>query len=159
MSKEDKAMAAAALGDKVAEMQVTDIPSIVSFVGFAHTGKGFVDYPPSVTDQLHNQSVAEMVRQGQGQVVEDDLSNFDFDADRKDTGRLEVPSLFESDWADPAERFEKEVALNREIRSAVQREVSEKISAAQRAAVDLKISAETAKQSSSVPVPQGGASE
>lgn len=96
--------------------------------------KGVFRYPPSKTDQLHNHSIAQMVRQGQGQVLEEDLNNYDFDEKRKDDGSLEVPSMFDSDWADPAEQFEKSAALNKEISSAIRKEIVEKQALADQAA-------------------------
>lgn len=85
----------------------------------------FVQYPPSVTDQIHASSIAEMVKQGQGAIGEEDMNNFDF-PDGKDDGKLKGHSLSELEWADPAERYENEAALNAEIGTAIRREVSEK---------------------------------
>lgn len=69
-----------------------------------------VAFPLSRTDQIHNVSVSEMVRRGTGQVKETEVSNFDF-PDGKDDGTLEPVGLQSFDWADPAERFEKEMSL------------------------------------------------
>lgn len=84
-----------------------------------------VDYPPSKTDQVHNVSISEMIKQGQGEVSETDINNFDIKADEKDDGR-DVRSMQEMEWADPAERFEQEIALHNEITTALRNEAHEK---------------------------------
>lgn len=80
-------------------------------------------YPPSHTDQLHAASLAELVRQGQGTVSENELTNFDF-SDGRDDGR-EAHSMYELEWADPAERYEAEqrvnAAISAEIKSQLKR--------------------------------------
>ena len=84
-----------------------------------------VDYPPSRTDQVHNVSISDMIKQGQGEISETDINNFDFKAGEKDDGR-DVKSMQEMEWADPAERFEQEVALHNEITTAIRQEAHEK---------------------------------
>lgn len=75
-----------------------------------------ISYPPSVTDQLANISLAEMINRGQGDIKEDVLDNFDF-RDGKDDGSLDGHSLYDLEWADPASRFESEIEVGRKIRS------------------------------------------
>lgn len=67
-----------------------------------------VTYPENKTDQLHALSVSEMIRQGQGAVMADP-DNFDANLPG------DPKSLYETDWADPAERYESEVALNEQF--------------------------------------------
>lgn len=89
-----------------------------------------VAYPPNITDQLNNHSIAEMVRQGQGTVAEEKLENFEF-PDGKDDGSLQGHSMNELEWADPAERYEHEVAVNAEISTAIRREANAKMAVIQ----------------------------
>ena len=82
-----------------------------------------IEYPPNPADQLHGLSVAEMVRNGQGQLLDDDLSHYDFiDQQREnlsDDGSLDVKPMSAVEWADPAEIYEAGVALEKEIRKGV----------------------------------------
>ena len=76
--------------------------------------KQSVDYPLSKTDQLHAQSVAQMVSQGQGQIADDNIDHFTF-ADGVDDGTLESRPFSETIWADPAELYESEQAVKAEL--------------------------------------------
>lgn len=113
-----------------------------------------VDYPPSRTDQVHNVSISDMIKQGQGEISETDINNFDIKAGEKDDGR-EVKSMQEMEWADPAERFEAEVALHNEITTAIRLEANEKAMAL---AEERKKNAE-AKQNSQPKQPVQSAQE
>lgn len=96
-------------------------------------------YPPSVTDQLHAASVAQMVRNGQGAVAEDSTDNFDF-VDGKDDGSLEGHSLYETEWADPAEQFESMSRIVRGASRAAPQSVEEAPKIDSKPAVDDKSS-------------------
>lgn len=112
-------LASAALGDKEAEKEVIVTTVLVPF----ERGVTRLTYPVNRTDQLHGLSVAEMVRNGQGSVPIDDVSNYDYIDERnkpfKDDGSLEVHSMNEIEWADPAEIYERSQALEREIQNSV----------------------------------------
>lgn len=82
-----------------------------------------ISYPPSVTDQLANLSLAEMINKGQGDIKEDVLDNFDF-RDGNDDGSLEGHALSDLEWADPASRFESEVEVGHKIRSELSSQIS-----------------------------------
>lgn len=89
----------------------------------ARQGCTRVVYPPNTADQIHGLSVAEMVRNGQGQVLEEDLSNYDYLDEQgkkfKDDGSLEVHSMQEVEWADPAEIFEQSQNLEKEFQNSI----------------------------------------
>lgn len=89
----------------------------------ARKGCTHVVYPPNCADQLHGLSVAEMVRNGQGQVLEEDLSNYDYIDEQgkkfKDDGSLEVHSMQEIEWADPAEIFEKSQEMESDFKNSI----------------------------------------
>lgn len=102
--KEVKDLAENAIDEK-AEPKVIEKPvGIVRQDVVRNCGK-FVVFPPSVTDQLHALTVADMVRQGQGRVEENELQNWTFQ-DGKDDGTLDAHSFQETVWADPAEQYE-----------------------------------------------------
>lgn len=89
----------------------------------ARRGCTYVEYPPNCADQIHGLSVAEMVRNGQGQVLEEDLSNYDYLDEQgkkfKDDGTLEVHSMQEVEWADPAEIFEQSQKLEKDFQNSI----------------------------------------
>lgn len=118
MAKTEK-LAAAALGDVEAEKHVTVTTVVVPF----DRGVTRLTYPVNRTDQLHGLSVAEMVRNGQGSVPIDDVNNYDYIDERnkpfKDDGSLEVHSMNDLEWADPAEIYERSQALEKEIQNSV----------------------------------------
>lgn len=118
MAKTEK-LAAAALGDVEAEKYVTVTTVVVPF----DCGVTRLTYPVNRTDQLHGLSVAEMVRNGQGSVPIDDVNNYDYIDERnksfKDDGSLEVHSMNDLEWADPAEIYERSQALEKEIQNSV----------------------------------------
>lgn len=143
----EKIMAAKALGDSVpsdpvdkvrfypfGDSYITTDPNLTFAKVRSMKLPKVVTFGKSRTDQLHNQSIAMMVRQGQGSVLEEELNNYDFDENRKDNGTLNVPTMFDSDWADPAQQFETSVSLNKEINAGISREVSEKRALADAAA-------------------------
>lgn len=118
MAKTEK-LAAAALGDEKAEKEVTVITTVVPF----ESGVTRLTYPINRTDQLHGLSVAEMVRNGQSSVPIDDVNNYDYIDERdkpfKDDGSLEVHSMNDIEWADPAEIYERSQVLEKEIQNSV----------------------------------------
>lgn len=75
-------------------------------------------YPDSVTDQIHALSIADMIRQGQGSVVQEP-SDYDLKAGEYDDGSVMPESLNNLEWADPAQRFETEQRLNDEFAGSV----------------------------------------
>lgn len=118
MAKTEK-LASAALGDEAAEKEITGIETVVLF----DEGVTPLRYPPNRTDQLHGLSVAEMVRNGQGSVPIDDVNNYDYIDEQgkkfKDDGTLEVHSMSELEWADPAEIYERSQALESQFQKSV----------------------------------------
>lgn len=77
-----------------------------------------VEYPDSVTDQIHALSIADMIRQGQGSVVQEP-TDYDLKPGERDDGSIEPHSLNELEWADPAQRFETEQKMNEEFSKSV----------------------------------------
>lgn len=77
-----------------------------------------VEYPDSVTDQIHALSIADMIRQGQGFVIQEP-SDYDFKPGERDDGSIEPHSLYELEWADPAQRYETEQKMNAEFSKSV----------------------------------------
>ena len=98
-------------------------PSSRKYLFDARKGCTQVKYPANTADQIHGLSVAEMVRNGQGQVLEEDLSNYDYIDESnkkfKDDGSLEVHSMQEIEWADPAEIFEKSQELEKDFQNSI----------------------------------------
>lgn len=133
MSDKTKKLSSAALDEKEVDSGeiVTDTVSVLPDVQRTsrscctdpRLGATPIEYPPNSADQIHGLSVAEMVRNGQGQVLEEDLSNYDYidekDKPFKDDGSLEVHSMQEVEWADPAEIFEKSQELESDIRNSI----------------------------------------
>ena len=78
-----------------------------------------IDYPANQTDQIHALSVSEMVRNGQGDVRETTLENFDFQAGERDDGSVTPVSMQQLDWADPAEIYEAHHNLDAEIKNSI----------------------------------------
>lgn len=130
----DKKLVADALSDSpdcVPEMVVNPgffvspdyCPSSRAYPFDARQGCTRVVYPPNTADQIHGLSVAEMVRNGQGQVLEEDLSNYDYLDEKgkkfKDDGSLEVHSMQELEWADPAEIFEQSQNLEKDFQNSI----------------------------------------
>lgn len=119
MSKSTKKLASASLGDVEAEKELVVETNVVLF----ERGVTRVVYPPNRTDQLHGLSVAEMVRNGQSSVPIDDVNNFDYIDEQnkpfKDDGSLEVHSMNDVEWADPAEIYERSQALEEQIRNSI----------------------------------------
>lgn len=77
-----------------------------------------VEYPDSVTDQIHALSIADMIRQGQGSVTQEP-SDYDLKPGERDDGSIEPHSLNELEWADPAQRYETEQRMNEELSKSV----------------------------------------
>lgn len=131
MSEKTSKLADMAVSDKkVPKKKVTKIPAVIVHVPVSRRckicpadGATAIVYPPNPADQLHGLSVAEMVRNGQGQLLDDDLSHYDFiDQQREnlsDDGSLDVQPMSAVEWADPAEIYEAGVALEKEIRKGV----------------------------------------
>lgn len=96
----------------------------------------YISYPPNKTDQLHGATIADLVSQGQGQVEETELANFDYPVKIVDGKLVETPDRGEKargprslEWADPAERYEAEIAVHNEIVTGIRREAAEKAEA------------------------------
>lgn len=77
-----------------------------------------ITYPDSVTDQIHALSIADMIRQGQGSVVQEP-SDYDLKAGEYDDGSIMPESMNNLEWADPAQRFETEQRLNDEFAGSI----------------------------------------
>lgn len=77
-----------------------------------------VEYPDSVTDQIHALSIADMIRQGQGSVTQEP-TDFDLKPGERDNGSVEPHSLNELEWADPAQRYETEQRLNEDFSKSI----------------------------------------
>lgn len=112
--------------------RVGKVTSVSNWIGIASPRKR-VAFPPSVTDQLHRATIADMIKQGQGQVEEVDMNNFEF-PDGKDDGKLTARGLSDLEWADLSERYESELALRAEIGTALRKEANEKLAANKAAA-------------------------
>lgn len=119
MSKSTKTLASASLGDVEAEKEIVVTTEVVPF----EPGVTRVVYSPNRTDQLHGLSVAEMVRNGQSALPIDDVNNFDYidevNKPFKDDGSLEIHSMNDVEWADPAEIYERSQALEENIRNSI----------------------------------------
>lgn len=115
-------------------------------------------FPPNKTDQLHGATIADLVSQGQGHVEETELSNFDYPVKIVDGKPVETPDRGEKahgprslEWADPAERYESELAVHNEIVTGIRREAAEKAAAlARQRAIDSAEKKSTAEKGSSV---------
>ncbi len=99
-----------------------------------------MDYPTSVTEQIHHASISEQIRAGQGSALDKELSQqyYDF-PDGKDDGSAAI-GVF--DMSEPAEVFERE----QQFKSSLSRELSNQM--VQRKAADAaKKAAEKASES------------
>lgn len=105
---------------KVAESLVSDD----SKVSVVYTSKFFMNFPPSVTEQIHHASIAEQIRAGQGSSLDSELSKdyYDF-PDGKDDGSRGV-GVFE--LSEPAEVFERETKFNKAISAQYQASIASK---------------------------------
>lgn len=132
MSKKTENLAQQATGEKPVEKEIVHVTplyrtcSVGMIYPFQQSLPRVVVFPPNRTDQMHGATVAQMVKQGQGNVLEEDLNNFDFKAGQKDDGSLKAHSLYEMEWSDPAERYETEQKLHTEIVTAIRREAHDK---------------------------------
>lgn len=121
---------------EVAEEMVKD-----STVTLVYRSPWAMDYPLSVTEQIHHASISEQIRAGQGSALDKELSQqyYDF-PNGKDDGSAAI-GVF--DLSEPAEVFERE----QKFKSSLARELSSQVA--------LKKAADAAKTASEPPDQNG----
>lgn len=121
-------------------LPITSVNTLRPIYGWADTcfgvSQGITRYPPNRTDQLHRATIGDMIRQGQGEVKEDDLNNFDYPVHVVDGKPVATPDrgekghgLYDLEWADPAQRYESERRVHTEIVTAIRREAADRAQA------------------------------
>lgn len=130
---------------EVAEEMVKD----TGHVTLVYRSPWAMDYPLSVTEQIHHASISEQIRAGQGSALDKELSQqyYDF-PDGKDDGSAAV-GVF--DLSEPAEVFERE----QKFKSSLVRELSNQV--ARKKAGDAAKKAGDAAKTASEPPDQNGA--